>query len=73
MMAPALATMLATNNLCEDWQSANAYLCNSVAANKSGNTTWNISGVGSGGQSGTGSDHSGGHSTCQGCRHGCED
>ena len=59
-MAAALATLLATNNLREDFQAASDYLCNFVAANKSENQTRNISGAGSGGQGGAGRGHSGG-------------
>ena len=60
MMAAALATLLATNNLREDFQAASGYLCNFVAANKSKNQARNISGVGSGGWGGAGRGHSGG-------------
>ena len=67
MMAAALATLLATNNLRKDFQAASGYLCNFVAANKSENTTRNISGVGSGGQGGAGRGHSGGRGSSRGC------
>ena len=60
MMAAALATLLATNNLREDFQAASGYLCNFVAANKSESQTRNISGVGSRGRGGAGISHSGG-------------
>ena len=43
MMAAALAALLATNNLCDNFQAASGYLCNFVAANKSENQTRNIS------------------------------
>ena len=66
MMAAALATLLATNNLCEDFQAASGYLCNFVVANKSENQTRNISGVGSGGQGGAGRGHSGGQGSGRG-------
>ena len=66
MMAAALATLLATNNLQEDFQVASGQLCNFVAANKSENTTRNISGVGSGGQGGAGRGHSGGRGSGRG-------
>ena len=66
MMAAALATLLATNNLHEDFQAASGYLCNFVAANKSKNTTRNISGVGSGGRGGAGRGHSGGRGSGRG-------
>ena len=66
MMAAALATLLATNNLHADFQEASGYLCNFVAANKSENTTRNISGVGSRGQGGAGRGHSGGRGSDQG-------
>ena len=69
MMAMALATLLATNNLCEDFQVVSGYLCNFVAANKSENTTRNISGVESRGRGGAGRGHSGGQGSGQG--HGC--
>ena len=46
MMAVALATLLATNNLHEDFQAASGYLSNFVAANKNKNQTRNISSVG---------------------------
>ena len=59
-MAAALATLLATNNLREDFQAASGYLCNFVATNKSENQTRNISGVGSGGRGGAGRGHSSG-------------
>ena len=68
-MAAALATLLATNNLQEDFQAASGYLCNFVAANKSENQTRNISGVGSGGWGGAGRGHSGGQGS--GRSHGC--
>ena len=68
-MAAALATLLATNNLREDFQAASGYLCNFVAANKSENTTRNISGIGSRGQGGAGRGHSGGQGSGRG--HGC--
>ena len=42
MMAAALATLLASNNLQEDFQAASGYLCNFVAANKNENQTRNI-------------------------------
>ena len=35
MIVAALATLLATNNMHEDFQAASGYLCNFVAANKS--------------------------------------
>ena len=60
MMAAALATLLATNNLHEDFQAASGYLCNFVAANKNENQTRNISGVGRGGRGGAGRGQSGG-------------
>ena len=66
MMAAALATLLATNNLREDFQAASGYLCNFVAANKSENQTRNISGVGSGGWGGAGRGHSGGRGSDRG-------
>ena len=59
-MAAALATLLATNNLCEDFQAASDYLCNFVAANKSENQARNISGAVRVGQGGAGRGHSGG-------------
>ena len=65
-MAAALATLLATNNLCEDFQAAYGYLCNFVAANKSENQTRNISGVGSGGRGGARRGHSGGQGSGRG-------
>ena len=70
MMAAALATLLTTNNLHEDFQAASGYVCNFVAANKYENTTRNISGVGSGGRGGAGWGHSGDHNSGQGL--GCE-
>ena len=66
MMATALATLLATNNLHEDFQVASGYLCNFVAANKNENQSRNISGVGSGGQGGAGRGHSSGQNSGQG-------
>ena len=60
MMAAALATLLATNNLREDFQAASGYLCNFVAANKNENQTRNISGFESGDRGGAGRGHSGG-------------
>ena len=67
MMAAALATLLATKNLREDFQAASGYLFNFVAANKSENQTRNISGVGSGGRGGAGRGHSSGRGSGQGC------
>ena len=67
MMAAALATLLATNNLREDFQAASGYLCNFVATNKSKSQTRNISGVGSRGWGGAGRGHSGGRGSGQGC------
>ena len=67
MMASALVNLLATNNLHQDFQAASGYLCNFVAANKSENTTRNISGVGSGGRGGAGRGHSSGRGSGQGC------
>ena len=57
-MAAAITTLLATNNLLEDFQVASGNLCNFVAANKSENQASDISGVGSGCQGGTGRGHS---------------
>ena len=67
MMAAALATLLATNNLREDFQAASGYLCNFVAANKNENQTRNISGVGSRGQGGAARGHSSGQGSGRGC------
>ena len=58
MMDAALATLLATNNLQDDFQAAFGYFCNIVAANISKNQTRNISGAGSGGWGGAGRGHS---------------
>ena len=66
MMAAALATLLATNNLREDFQAASGYLCNFVAANKNENQTRNISVVGSRGRGGAGRGHSGGRGSGRG-------
>ena len=70
MMAAALATLFATNNLHEDFQAASGYLCNFVAANKSENTTRNISEVGSREWGGAGRGHSGGQGSGWGHGHG---
>ena len=65
----ALATLLATNNLCKHFQAASGYLCNFVAENKSENTTRNISGVGSRGLGGAGRGHSGDQGSGRGHGH----
>ena len=69
VMTTALATLLATIYLQEDYQVAICYLCNFVAANKSENQTRNFSGVGSGGCGGAGRGHSGGRNGGSGCGH----
>ena len=42
----SISIFTCNKHLCEDYQAASGYLCNSVVANKSKNTTRNISGVG---------------------------
>jgi hypothetical protein len=62
-IAAALATLLATSNHCENFQVVSGNLCNFVMANKSENTSRNITIIGCGSQGGTARGHSGGCSS----------
>ena len=66
MMATRLATLLATNNLCGDFQTASGYLCNFVASNKNEGITRNISVLESEDKRATGRSPSCGNSDDQG-------
>ena len=71
-MTATLATLPATNNAHEGFHVESGNLCNFVTANKSENTTTNISGVGSRGQGGARRGHSSGQNSdgCHECGQG---